>query len=67
MNWKKIFKASAIAITGGAFTVIVQASQSNPKTKDEWKAALIASAGATLAAHLTQSPIDPKAPTPPEQ
>jgi hypothetical protein len=62
MNWKKIFKAGLIAAAGGAVGAVAQSAQSGPKSSEELQAAAIAGALATLAAHLTQSPIKPKAP-----
>jgi hypothetical protein len=63
MNWRKIFKAALIAAGSGAVGAVAQSAQEGARP-EALKTAAIAGAVLGLIGHLTQSPIEPKAPPP---
>lgn len=63
MNWRKILKAALIAAGSGAVGAVAQSAQEGAKP-EALKTAAIAGAVLGLIGHLTQSPIEPKAPPP---
>jgi len=63
MNWKKILKAALIAAGSGAVSAVAQSAQEGAKP-EALKTAAISGAVLGLIGHLTQSPIEQKAPPP---
>lgn len=61
MSWRKLLKAALIAAASGAVGAVAQSAQDGAKP-EALKTAAITGAVLGLIGHLTQSPIDPKAP-----